>query len=69
MNVLILLISQVNEDEGGESHLVDGFEVARQFKEAHPKLYALLKSYEIEYFEDGEDNYRYNTASRWPVFV
>jgi len=62
-------ISQVNEDEGGESHLVDGFEVARQFKEAHPKMYDLLRNYEMEYYEDGEDKYRYNTASRWPVFI
>jgi len=39
--------------EGGESILVDGFEVARRFAQSHPDAYALLASVEIPWrFQD-----------------
>ncbi|XP_042203537.1 trimethyllysine dioxygenase, mitochondrial-like [Homarus americanus] len=42
--------------EGGENLLVDGFSIAKQFRDKHPKGYAFLSSEAIpsEYIEDGQ---------------
>jgi len=60
---------EIHEDGGGESHLVDGFEVARQMQLQFPESYDILSRIPVEFTDVGEDFTKFDKVHRSPTFV
>ncbi len=57
------------EDAGGESHLVDGFQVAHQMKLEFPESYDVLSNTPVEFADIGEDFTKFHKVHHSPTFV
>ncbi|ODM97506.1 Gamma-butyrobetaine dioxygenase, partial [Orchesella cincta] len=66
---LLHCIKQYAGNEGGQSHLVDGFRVAQQMKEKYPEEYKILCEVPVEFYDVGTDYTRFFKVHHSPTFV
>ncbi|XP_066265539.1 gamma-butyrobetaine dioxygenase-like [Branchiostoma lanceolatum] len=53
--------------EGGDNHLVDGFNVAYQLKEENPEAFRLLTTLKVNFQDEGIDFHRFYLRERRPI--
>ena len=59
-------ISQV-PTEGGDNQFVDGFHVAKQLQKEYPEYFRILTEYVLDFWDVGEDYYKYHKLTRQPI--
>ncbi|XP_013379806.1 gamma-butyrobetaine dioxygenase isoform X1 [Lingula anatina] len=54
---------------GGSNEFVDGPYVAKQLRDLNPEAYKTLTTTLVDFYDVGEEAYKFNFAYRWPVIA